>query len=190
MIEAIILDIGGVLTNRRGKTFAKEFSSLYGLEKDYVKQVFDECFKDTYELGKIGTDQYLTDFIDKIDVDIEKDELSKILKSCNVVDQEVYSIVKELHKKYKLAILSNSLPIFTEDLYEKIDMGLFDVIVFSDKVGMKKPNQDIYLHTLNELGLSADKCLFMDDNKKNIEVGEELGIKGILYKGVEDFERL
>lgn len=47
---------------------------------------------------------------------------------------------------------------------------------------MRKPNADIYEHTLKTLEVGADEAVFIDDKEENIEAAEKLGIHGIVFQ--------
>lgn len=56
---------------------------------------------------------------------------------------------------------------------------LFDGVVISAEVGMRKPEHRIFRHALEVIGLSAGECVFIDDMAENIAAAGELGIAGI-----------
>jgi putative hydrolase of the HAD superfamily len=53
---------------------------------------------------------------------------------------------------------------------------LFDVVVNSAEEGVRKPELEIYRRTVDRLGVSAEQCLFVDDDPANCAVGAELGM--------------
>jgi HAD superfamily hydrolase (TIGR01509 family) len=60
---------------------------------------------------------------------------------------------------------------------------LFQVIVDSSEVRMRKPNPAIFRHTLELLGgIAPEECLFLDDAASNVAAAERLGIRGVLVK--------
>ena len=62
---------------------------------------------------------------------------------------------------------------------------IFEVIVDSAFVGMRKPERGIYELTLDRLGLEAADCVFLDDLQHNVDAADELGMRGILYRSAE-----
>lgn len=60
----------------------------------------------------------------------------------------------------------------------------FDEVVISGEVGMRKPEERIYLHTCERLGLRPQDCVFIDDLERNVRTAEGLGMTGILHTGV------
>jgi putative hydrolase of the HAD superfamily len=62
---------------------------------------------------------------------------------------------------------------------------MFDVVVISGEVGMRKPEPRIFAHTLAELGLAADECVFVDDHEANIRAAAALGLVGVWHRTYE-----
>jgi putative hydrolase of the HAD superfamily len=56
---------------------------------------------------------------------------------------------------------------------------LFDKTYFSFKIGMRKPDKEIFEYVLKENNIEAKECLFIDDSKEHIETAEKLGIQCI-----------
>lgn len=83
---------------------------------------------------------------------------------------------------YKLYILSNwdheSFPL----LHEKNQgfFNMFDGIMISGTEGMGKPNPQFYTNLLQKYDLKPEECIFIDDEKHNIQAACDLGIHGIL----------
>jgi epoxide hydrolase-like predicted phosphatase len=58
---------------------------------------------------------------------------------------------------------------------------MFDAVVISADVGMRKPETRIFLHAAGLLGLEPAECVFIDDIQQNIAAAEDLGFAGILH---------
>ena len=59
---------------------------------------------------------------------------------------------------------------------------LFEVVVDSAFVGMRKPEPEIYALTLERLGLPAAACAFVDDIELNVVAARDAGMHGIVYR--------
>jgi epoxide hydrolase-like predicted phosphatase len=82
----------------------------------------------------------------------------------------------------RTALLSNSWgDFYPRDLWD----GMFDVVVISGEVGMRKPDAEIFHHTLDLLGLDASDCVFVDDLPHNIAAAADLGIVGVRHTSYE-----
>lgn len=58
---------------------------------------------------------------------------------------------------------------------------MFDVVVISGEVGMRKPEHRIYHHTLELLGMPAETSIFVDDLVPNVKAAEEVGMGGVVH---------
>lgn len=56
---------------------------------------------------------------------------------------------------------------------------MFDVVVISGEVGMRKPEERIFRHALERIGLPAEQCVFVDDHPGNVQVATSLGMVGV-----------
>lgn len=83
----------------------------------------------------------------------------------------------------RTGLLSNSWgDFYPRDLWD----GMFDVVVISGEVGMRKPEAEIFHHTLELMGLRADECVFVDDLPHNIVAAADLGIVGVRHTSYEE----
>lgn len=57
--------------------------------------------------------------------------------------------------------------------------GMFDAVVISGEVGMRKPEERIFRYTLELMELSAPECVFVDDLRHNIDAAVSFGLVGI-----------
>jgi putative hydrolase of the HAD superfamily len=83
----------------------------------------------------------------------------------------------------KLAILSNELDLFYGIEFRKRFplIELFDVIVDATYTRILKPDPRAYEQVLAELGLPKEACVFVDDQKKNIEGAEAVGLPHVHF---------
>ena len=83
----------------------------------------------------------------------------------------------------RLAILSNELDLFYgADFREKLPfLKDFEVIVDATYTGILKPDARAYEQVLQELGLPAADCVFVDDQLRNIKGAEALGLPSVHF---------
>lgn len=79
----------------------------------------------------------------------------------------------------RTALLSNS---WGDQYLRRGWDDMFDVVVISGEVGMRKPEPRIFDHTLGQLGLSPQECVFVDDHDRNIIAAAALGIVGVHHR--------
>lgn len=76
----------------------------------------------------------------------------------------------------RTALLSNSWGMnYPADLFD----GMFDALVISGEVGMRKPDREIYEYALEAIALPAEQCVFIDDLMPNVQAAAALGMVAI-----------
>ena len=83
----------------------------------------------------------------------------------------------------RLAILSNELDLFYgADFRDKLPfLDLFDVIVDATYTGILKPDPRAYAEVLKRLALPAKNCVFVDDQKRNIDGAQRAGLQTVHF---------
>ena len=79
----------------------------------------------------------------------------------------------------RTALLSNSWG--ANDYPRHLFAELFDVVVISAEVGMRKPEERIFRHAAALLGLSPAECVFIDDIEANMLAAQALGHDRVLH---------
>ena len=59
---------------------------------------------------------------------------------------------------------------------------MFDAVVISGEVGMRKPEPEIFAHVLELLDVRAEETVFVDDLRPNVEAAEALGLVGVHHR--------
>jgi HAD superfamily hydrolase (TIGR01509 family) len=71
---------------------------------------------------------------------------------------------------------------------------MFDAVVISGRVGLRKPSPEIYELTAAKIGLLPSDCLFVDDTEHNLPAARDLGMGTLFFTGadgeVAEIERL
>jgi putative hydrolase of the HAD superfamily len=82
----------------------------------------------------------------------------------------------------RTCLLSNSWGnVYPRELFAE----LFDAVVISSEVRLRKPDPEIFRRALELLELRAEECVFVDDIAHNVEAAQDLGIIGIHHVEVE-----
>jgi putative hydrolase of the HAD superfamily len=81
--------------------------------------------------------------------------------------------------------LTNNVREWT-DWREWVEAHIFDLIVDSSEVGMRKPEPEIYLLTCEKLGVKPERAAFVDDIPTNIEGASAVGLHAIQFTKTEE----
>jgi putative hydrolase of the HAD superfamily len=80
----------------------------------------------------------------------------------------------------RTGLLSNS---WGDSDYPRHELAeMFDAVVISADVGMRKPEERIFLHAAALLELEPSECVFVDDVEANIIAAEAVGMTGVLHR--------
>jgi epoxide hydrolase-like predicted phosphatase len=80
-------------------------------------------------------------------------------------------------------VLTNNIREFRDRWRELMDFdSLFDTVVDSHEVGLRKPDRAIYELTLGRLGSVAQESAFLDDVQSNVDAASRLGMHGVLVE--------
>ncbi|MBX3083667.1 MAG: HAD family phosphatase [Anaerolineae bacterium] len=107
------------------------------------------------------------------------------------IHPQMLSLLHTLRPHYRLAILSNAYQWDMETWLakERGVPGLFDVVISSARVGMAKPDPEIYHLTLERIGVAGHEAIFVDDLERNTSVAEAEGLPCILFTSPEQLKR-
>jgi len=111
-----------------------------------------------------------------------------------VVNQELINTLPKLKKNYIVCMVTD-----VPELHAKINKnkGLYNQFkpcILSSDVGFVKPQKEIFKLAIDELQLDPKDCIFIDDERANIQIGKKFGFKTILFKDnnqlFKDFRKL
>ena len=191
--KAIIWDFGGVITSSPFEAF-NEFEEENGLPKDIIRTINSENPDlnawAKFESNSITIDEFNDLFLDEAKAkgfDIKGRDIIKLLKGS--IRKNMVSFLKELKSEFKLGCITNNVKSSSEennDSETKEAMSLFDNVIESSIVGIRKPNPEIYMMSCDALKVSPDQCIYLDDLGINLKPARELGMTTIKVIHPED----
>ena len=113
-----------------------------------------------------------------------------VADAVNEPDLGMERVVNQLKEDgIKVGLLTNSVPEFWPVIERTINTKLFDCIVDSSQVGVRKPDERIYELTARKLGMSTSSCVMIDDLHHNVKGAEKTGMTGILFTSSKETEQ-
>ena len=100
--------------------------------------------------------------------------------AATILSQPMLELLRQLRAAgVRTALLSNSWGVtgYPTQLFPE----LFDAVVISAEVGMRKPEERIFRHAAQLLGLPPGECVFVDDLEANVLAAEALGMTGVWH---------
>ena len=164
MIKIVAFDLVGVLVNEKDVELTPE--------EDKLERMFGSNINDA---------DYLIDARKIINKDsilmrTTEDLIDKIYK---VKDRELFRKIKEKYPNLKIIIATNHVSYVRNFIGESFGVNYLDDVLISAEIHKIKPNLDFYEHIINKYNIKPNELLFLDDNVKNIEGAQQLGINTI-----------
>lgn len=94
--------------------------------------------------------------------------------------KDVYDVIPYLSKHYKLAVVSDAWPSLEEVFIKAGLRDYFSSFIISSLLGTNKPDELMYKSAIDELGVTAEETIFIDDNIVNCDGAKKLGINSFL----------
>lgn len=192
-VDAVVYDFGGVF-------MASPFEAMRALadEKGIGYEQLLELFFGSYhadtdhpwhrvergELGLVEARELIAQAALEQGHELDLFDMFRFLSGGEVNDAMVDNVRRVRAAGARTAILTNNLAEGRDFWRNLIPLDeLFDVVVDSSEVGMRKPNPAVYLHTLELLGgIAPDRSAFLDDFPGNVVAAEAVGMIGILVE--------
>lgn len=172
-MKAIVLDMYGVIMKQTGDDFVPYVQQSFPDLSD--EEIYAPWFK--ANIGEISSLEVWKTIGFQGDLEkVEKEYLDTLELADDFVD-----FIENVRSEYKLAIISNDSSRWSKYLRKKFDIDkFFDVISISGDLKMKKPDERIFIYTIEKLGVNAEDCIYIDDRRSNLEVAKKVGMKPIL----------
>ena len=191
--KAIIWDFGGVITSSPFEAF-NNFEETNGLPKDIIRTINSENPDMNawaqFESNSITIDEFNDLFLKEAKAkgfDIKGKDIIKLLKGS--IRENMVSFLRELKSDFKLGCITNNVKSSSEentDNETEEAMSIFDHVIESSIVGIRKPNPEIYMMSCDALNVSPDQCIYLDDLGINLKPARELGMTTIKVIQPED----
>ena len=187
MIKNIIFDIGGVM-------FDDSTQNISNLLKEDATELCKKVYGKSFIDCVLGN-QEVSDYVETFKDDSDYEKIKYILGKNNLhisypLMQDNFDYISKLKDKgYNLYILSNITRESYKYVKRTIDIDkIFNGGVYSYQEGLLKPDSKIYELIVDRYNLNKNETMFFDDKQKNIDAACEFGLKGVLFRTIEDIE--
>lgn len=186
--KAVIWDFGGVITSSPFEAFNK-FELDNNLPKDIIRTINSENPDDNawakFERNDIDINEFDTLFskeADKKGFQISGKQVVKLLSGD--IRKPMVDFLLSLKENYKLGCITNNIQNSKDDKVNHLNqasqvMKIFDHIIESSKVGLRKPDPKIYYMSCDALGVKPEECIYLDDLGINLKPARKIGMTTI-----------
>jgi putative hydrolase of the HAD superfamily len=186
--RGLLVDFGGVLTTNLFASFSA-FCVAEGIALEAVRDRFRSDV-DARELlialeeGRMEEDEFEPRLAALLEVR-EADGLIERLMAGAEPDVEMIDAVRAARAAgVRTGLVSNS---WGTRRYDRDLLGeLFDGVVISGEVGMRKPAPEIYALGAERIGLEPSACVFVDDLPFNLTPAAELGMATVRHRAARE----
>lgn len=178
MIKAILFDLDNTLIDRQ-RAFKEMLYRVFGSyyeDKGYVEKLVNDMIEFDNG-GRVERVDAFNKLIDKYNIkEFSAEKLSKDWSnesgSTVYLFDDVIETLKELKKKYKLAIVTNGDFVSQKRKLDNINLYEYlEYTLISDEIGIRKPDPRIYKYALNKMNLKEDECIYVGDSYSRDIVG-------------------
>lgn len=188
-IEAVIFDFGGVLTSSPFEAFAR-FETERGLPIDIIRRTnaanhlenawarFERAEVDIETFDKLFAAESLA-----LGAEVRGRDVLPLLQGD--LRPEMVEALKRIKAQFKTGCITNNLPanaigsLTGRSLYIAEVMVLFDHVIESAKIGLRKPDPRIYQLMVETLKVDPRNCVYLDDLGVNLKPAREMGMTTI-----------
>jgi putative hydrolase of the HAD superfamily len=189
MIEAVIWDFGGVLTSSPFEAFTR-FETERGLPADIIRRTnaanhlenawakFERAEVDIETFDRLFAAESLA-----LGAEVRGRDVLPLL--AGDLRPEMVEALRRVKSKFKTGCITNNLPANAigsaggRTLYIAEVMALFDHVIESAKIGLRKPDPKIYRMMVEALGVDPKRCVYLDDLGVNLKPAREMGMTTI-----------
>lgn len=180
-IKTIFFDVGGVILVDFIDQKLIDLAKKYDINPNPLLNV-REKYRPLADLGLISDSEFWFKALMEVGVKAVTEDF-EIESYMQQIDGTLNIVNKLKQKGYQIAILSNDSKDMALSKRKKYNFDeLFDDVIFSCELGIKKPDFEIYRIASNRLNTSPEQVVFIDDRLENIEAARKTGMYSILFR--------
>ena len=176
MIRAFLFDIGNVLVRFDFSKAFREITALSEVQPDEARLAELERIKVRYEDGQLLRAAFFREVFEILKFRGTEEQFIAAWQGIFTPNAPMVSVVRDLHARYPLFLLSNTNCMHVEGLFRDFDyFALFRGATYSHVAGASKPMPRIFEIACRDHQLVPNTTLFIDDLAPNIVTAKELG---------------
>lgn len=189
MIDAVIWDFGGVITSSPFEAFAR-YEAEKGLPKDIIRRTNAENHYENawakFERAEVTLEEFDALFAAEsraLGAEVSGRDVVGLLSGD--IRPEMVEALRRVKAHHKTGCITNNLPANQigsatgRSLYVAEVMQLFDHVIESAKIGLRKPDPRIYQMMIEALGVDPQRCVYLDDLGVNLKPARDMGMTTI-----------
>ena len=197
MIRAVVSDFGGVLTTPLAGSF-QGFADRSGIDLETMGQALAALHEregthplHELECGRLTETAFVENLraalVELLGRDVELASLAETLWEGLFPNDAMIAFTASLRAAgYRMALLTNNVREWELRWRALAPIDeIFELVVDSAFVGVRKPDPEIYELTVTGLGVPAGECLFVDDIEVNCRAAREAGMSAVVFRDTD-----
>jgi HAD superfamily hydrolase (TIGR01509 family) len=182
----ILFDLGNVLMKVEYAAFLHTLGLDHAMSDAELYHLLEDESQ-AFEMGKASAEDFLGVVNAKLGKSYTFDQFREAWLSIvpNVIPGSP-DLIDQLSREYRLMLLSNTNELHLRRSVKMLPaLRRFERLFVSYEIGLIKPDGGIYQYVLDHVDVPAQRILFIDDLEKNIQAAREVGMHGIVFRGIE-----
>lgn len=186
-LTALVVDFGGVLTTSMADSFAA-FVHGEAVDGAHLHEVLFANYGEGslvhgVETGRVTMEEFERELATRLrtrsgDPVAAEGLVSRMFAGARADTRMINAVRKARESGLRTGLLSNSWGNRDSYRFEHFDT-LFDAVVISGEVGLRKPDPEIYALAAREVGVPPSACVFVDDIAANVRGAVAAGMVGV-----------
>ena len=182
-LRAVFFDLGGVILRTEHEAPRQHLAGRLGVEyEDLVRAVFESETSRKASLGVIREEEHWQAVAKKLKRPTEAELIRDEFFAGDVIDHALLDFLRSVKPTVKTGLISNAWSGLRQYIIEHKFEDAFDQMVISAEVGVVKPDARIYHVALEQLGVSPNEAVFVDDFIENVKGAQAVGMSAIHFK--------
>ena len=190
-VKCFTFDFGGVIAEEGFRDGMRAIALRFGLDpEETIKMAFILVFEARFVEGGCTEKELWNLFRKRTGIKADDATLREMVLSRFVVRPWMLDMAKHLRKQgFIVAMLTDQAGWLKELDLKTPFLYLFNPVINSWEIGKTKKDPTSFADLAEVVGLDPGDILLVDDNDGNIERAASMGLKTILYRNREEFEK-
>ncbi len=185
--KVVVFDWGGIFTEGTFDADAvRNLANQAGATQEEIGKTYFPLMEE-FEAGAFDIEEFTTRFLRESGLSLSREQFQETFLSSGIDRPQMFELLATIPAQTPVAILSNNVPVLCDRVRHDPRMKRVDRFLFSNEIGVRKPDVGAFERLRKELDLDYDGMIFIDDNRANIDAANALGITGIHYQEWDSF---
>ena len=186
-ITAIAFDWGGIFTKGTFDSSAvTNLAKVTGASEERIAETYYPLMEH-FEVGAFDFPEFHRRFAEGTSLVLNENTFRKTFLGSVRERSMMFDVLSAIPQDYTVGMLSNNVPVLCDTVRDDPRMNRFKHFVFSNEIGVRKPDAAAFAKLSEALGHPPEQTVFIDDNEANIAACNELDYQGILLDSFENF---